>query len=141
MTFGNGMEIREPIFDLDDAAKRLVWSAEVAGTTHYNASCRFSKGTTEVVDSMDCRLLPHDQKDQIEAMMEQGMAVMKKTLDLLVLAGRSAEWAIQKIVADDRLIRVPIRWLRPGVVGQVRYLWSSNELRHATVMRLWGADT
>jgi hypothetical protein len=25
--------------------------------------------------------LPHDKKSQIEAMMEQGLAVMKKTLD------------------------------------------------------------
>src|SRR3954470_7257349 len=38
VTFGNGMEIREPIVDVDDEARRLVWSAEGAGTTHYNAS-------------------------------------------------------------------------------------------------------
>ena len=38
VTFANGMEVREPIVDLDDVARRLVWSAEGAGTTHYNAS-------------------------------------------------------------------------------------------------------
>ena len=92
VTFGNGMEIREPIVDLDDAARRLVWSAEGAGTTHYNASVQVFEGTdrgSRVVWIAD--FLPHDQKDQIEAMMEQGMAVMKKTLDLLVQIGRGAE--------------------------------------------------
>ena len=92
VTFGNGMEIREPIVDLDDAARRLVWSAEGAGTTHYNASVQVFDGTdrgSRVVWIAD--FLPHDQRDQIEAMMEQGMAVMKKTLDLLVQIGRGAE--------------------------------------------------
>lgn len=84
VTFGNGMEIREPIVDLDDAARRLVWSAEDGGTTHYNASVQVFDGTgggSRVVWIAD--FLPHDQKSQIEAMMEQGIAVMKKTLDRL----------------------------------------------------------
>ena len=84
VTFANGMEVREPIVDLDDAARRLVWSAEGAGTTHYNAS-------VQVLDGVGCAsrvvwvadFLPHDKKGQIEAMMEQGMNVMKKTLDKL----------------------------------------------------------
>ena len=82
VTFGNGIEIREPIVDLDDAARRLVWSAEGGGTTHYNASVQVFEGTgrgSRVVWIAD--FLPHDQKDQIAAMMEQGMAVMKQTLD------------------------------------------------------------
>jgi carbon monoxide dehydrogenase subunit G len=84
VTFGNGMEIREPIVDLDDAARRLVWSAEGAGTTHYNASVQVFEGAdwgSRVVWIAD--LLPHDKKGQIEAMMDQGMAVMKETLDRL----------------------------------------------------------
>ena len=84
VTFANGMEVREPIVDLDDVARRLVWSAEGAGTTHYNAS-------VQVVDGVGCAsrvvwvadFLPHNKKGQIEAMMEQGMNVMKKTLDKL----------------------------------------------------------
>ena len=84
VTFGNGLEIREPIVDLDDSAQRLVWSAEGAGTTHYNASVQVFEGTgggSRVVWIAD--FLPHNQKVQIETMMEQGMAVMKKTLDRL----------------------------------------------------------
>jgi carbon monoxide dehydrogenase subunit G len=84
VTFGNGVEIREPIVDLDDAARRLVWSAEGGGTTHYNASVQVfgaTGGGSRVVWIAD--FLPHDKKGQIEAMMEQGIAVMKKTLDRL----------------------------------------------------------
>jgi carbon monoxide dehydrogenase subunit G len=82
VTFGNGVEIREPIVDLDDAARRLVWSAEGGGTTHYNASAQVFEATgrgSRVVWIAD--FLPHDQKSRIEAMIEQGMTVMKQTLD------------------------------------------------------------
>jgi Polyketide cyclase / dehydrase and lipid transport len=87
VTFGNGMEIREPIVDLDDTARRLVWTAEGVGTTHYNASVQVFEGTgwgSRVVWIAD--LLPHDRKGQIEAMMDQGMAVMKKTLGKLSIS-------------------------------------------------------
>ena len=84
VTFGNGMEVREPIVDLDDAARRFVWSAVGAGLTHYNASVQVFAGASDgsrIVWIAD--LLPNDMKDQIELMMEQGMAVMKTTLDAL----------------------------------------------------------
>ena len=84
VTFGNGMEVREPIVDLDDEARRLVWSAEGAGLMHYNASVQVFAGVgtgSRVVWIAD--LLPHEMKSQIEAMIEQGMAVMKTTLDAL----------------------------------------------------------
>ena len=82
VTFGNGMEVREPIVDVNDEAKRLVWSAEGAGLTHYNASVQVFAGPgngSRVVWIAD--LLPHEMKGPIEAMIEQGMAVMKQTLD------------------------------------------------------------
>ena len=82
VTFGNGMKVREPIVDVDDEAKRLVWSAEGAGLTHYNASVQVFAGPgngSRVVWIAD--LLPHDMKGPIEAMIEQGLTVMKKTLD------------------------------------------------------------
>jgi hypothetical protein len=82
VTFGNGMEVREPIVDVNDEARRLVWSAEGAGLTHYNASVQVFAGPgngSRIVWIAD--LLPHDMKGPIEAMIEQGMAIMKKTLD------------------------------------------------------------
>jgi carbon monoxide dehydrogenase subunit G len=82
VTFGNGMTVREPIVDVDDKARRLVWSAEGAGLTHYNASVQvFARpgDGSRIVWIAD--LLPHDMKGPIEGMIEQGMAVMKTTLD------------------------------------------------------------
>ena len=38
VTFGNGMVVREPIIDIDDHARRLVWSAIGGTLTYYNAS-------------------------------------------------------------------------------------------------------
>ena len=67
---------------MNDEARRLVWSAEGAGLTHYNASVQVFAGPgngSRVVWIAD--LLPHDMKGPIEGMIEQGMAVMKKTLD------------------------------------------------------------
>ena len=82
VTFGNGTEVREPIIDLDDTARRLVWSAEGAGMTHYNASVQVFAAPDQgsrVVWIAD--LMPNDLKGQVEAMMDQGMKVMKATLD------------------------------------------------------------
>ena len=85
VTFGNGMIVREPIVDIDDKAQRLVWSAIGGSLTHYNASVQvFANpgGQTRVVWIAD--LLPHEAAKDIGLMMEQGMAVMKDTLDRLV---------------------------------------------------------
>ena len=38
VTFGNGTVLREPIVTIDEAGRRLVWSAEGGITQHYNAS-------------------------------------------------------------------------------------------------------
>ncbi|HEV2547759.1 MAG TPA: SRPBCC family protein [Stellaceae bacterium] len=82
VTFGNGMVIREPIITIDDAAKRLVWSAEGGITTHYNAAVAVftaEGGLTRVVWTAD--FLPDEAAETIAAAIATGMAVMKKTLD------------------------------------------------------------
>ena len=82
VTFGNGMVVREPIVDLDDEARRLVWSVEGGRTTHYNASAQVFPhldGQTKVVWIAD--FLPNEAKRDIDAAMEQGAATMKETLD------------------------------------------------------------
>lgn len=84
VTFGNGMVIREPIVTIDDAAKRLVWSAEGGRTTHYNAAVEVSGtdgGATRVVWTAD--FLPDEAAETIASAIGTGMAVMKKTLDRL----------------------------------------------------------
>jgi Polyketide cyclase / dehydrase and lipid transport len=84
VTFGNGMVVREPIVDIDHEAKRLVWAAIGGRLTHYNASAQVfvsADGQTRVVWIAD--FLPNEAAGTIGFMMDQGMAVMKTTLDRL----------------------------------------------------------
>src|SRR3984957_19682998 len=84
VTFGNGMVVRELIVDLDDAARRLVWSARGGRLTHHNASVQIyetDEGATRIVWIPD--LLPNELREVIDGMIEQGLAAMKRTLDAL----------------------------------------------------------
>jgi len=88
VTFGNGMIVREPIVTLDDAARRLVWTAEGGQTTHYNAAIQVyeqADEATKVIWIAD--FLPDAMTGVIEAAMEAGMKVMKTTLDHLAEQG------------------------------------------------------
>lgn len=84
VTFGNGMVIREPIIDVNDELRRVAWSAIGGPLTHYNASAQVlvdATNRTTVVWIAD--FLPNGAAEQINQMMEQGMTVMKATLDRL----------------------------------------------------------
>jgi hypothetical protein len=82
VTFANGLIARELIVDVDDEARRLVWA--VVGSrrlTHHNGSMQVfaeADGRSRVVWIAD--LLPHEAAPDIAGLMEQGLAVMKKTL-------------------------------------------------------------
>src|SRR5215510_742677 len=61
VTFGNGMVVRELIVDLDDQARRLVWSARGGRLSHHNGSVQVSTdgdGRTRLVWITD--LLPDE---------------------------------------------------------------------------------
>ena len=81
VTFANGATIREPIIALDEAARRLVWSAEGGRTTHYNAAVQVSaaNGGATIVWTAD--FLPDSLGGDISAAMDMGMTAMKRTLD------------------------------------------------------------
>jgi hypothetical protein len=84
VTFGNGMVVREPIIDVNDEMRRVAWSAIGGQLTHYNASAQVfanEENRARIVWIAD--LLPNEAAGQIGLMMEQGMAVMKATLDRL----------------------------------------------------------
>jgi hypothetical protein len=84
VTFSNGMVVREVIVDIDDQAKRVVWSATGESLTHHNASAQVfagENGGARVVWIAD--LLPNEAASSIDAMMEQGMRAMKTALDAL----------------------------------------------------------
>ncbi len=82
VTFGNGFVAREVIVDLDDKARRLVYSARSERLAHHNASFQVFEdgpGRCKVVWIAD--VLPHEAAKVVGAMMEEGAAVMRKTLE------------------------------------------------------------
>ena len=81
VTFANGMVAKELIVDLDNAARRLVWSVVESRMTHHNGSLQiFPEGSgCRVVWIAD--ILPHELKAPIQGMMQQGMDAMKKKLE------------------------------------------------------------
>ena len=88
VTFGNGMVVKEPIIDIDDRQRRLVWGAIGGPLTHYNGAVQvFPEGPTNSRVVWTADFLPNEAAGQLSAMIEQGMAVMKKTLDRSASAG------------------------------------------------------
>jgi carbon monoxide dehydrogenase subunit G len=82
VTFGNGMVVRELIVDLDDATRRLAWSARGGRLTHHNASVQvFSDGAGRSRLVWIADLLPDAVAGDIRAMIDQAAAVMKPTLE------------------------------------------------------------
>jgi carbon monoxide dehydrogenase subunit G len=82
VTFGNGIVAREAIVDQDDAARRLVWTIQQGRMTHHNGAIQVfpaEQGGSRIVWVAD--ILPHELKDVVSGMMDQGMAAMKATLD------------------------------------------------------------
>ena len=83
VTFASGMVARELIVDIDDAARRLVWS--VVGSprmTHHNASMQvFADGERRSRVVWIADLLPNEIAGYIAGMIEQGLGTMKKTLE------------------------------------------------------------
>lgn len=79
--FANGLVLRELIVDLDENARRLVWSAVGGPLQHHN-------GAVEIVaEGPDrCRLvwttdlLPHEMAGTIAGLMDQALRVMQTTL-------------------------------------------------------------
>jgi carbon monoxide dehydrogenase subunit G len=84
VTFGNGVTVREQIVAIDEESHRLVWSAAGGSLTHHNASAQvFANAQGEATVVWIADLLPDEAAASVAAMMEQGMAVMKRTLDQL----------------------------------------------------------
>jgi len=81
VTFGNGMLARELIVDLDDDARRLIWSVVGGRFTHHTASARvFPEGDHRSRFVWIADLLPNALAGDIAGLMEQGLALMKRTL-------------------------------------------------------------
>ena len=80
--FGNGMTVRERIVDIDDAQRRVVWSVVGAPFTHHNASVQaFAEGADRTRLVWIADLLPDALATQVGAMVDEGLAAMKRTLE------------------------------------------------------------
>jgi carbon monoxide dehydrogenase subunit G len=83
VTFANGLVVRELIVDVDDGARRLVWA--VVGSprlTHHNASLQvFAEGERRSRVVWIADVLPHEAAPVIAGMIDQGLAIMKPTLE------------------------------------------------------------
>ena len=82
VTFANGTVLRERLVDLDDDARRLVWSIVDGPYTHHNASAQvFSEGENGARFVWTADLLPNELAAGTGQAMEQGTNVVKQTLE------------------------------------------------------------
>ncbi|VTU24183.1 SRPBCC family protein [Variovorax sp. PBL-E5] len=82
VTFGNGIVAREVIVDLDDAVRRLVWSASGGRLSHHNASLQvFAEDATHSRIVWIADLLPDEMAGPIGTMIDEGMKAMKRALE------------------------------------------------------------
>lgn len=88
VTFANGLVARELIVDVNDDDRRLVWAAVGGRLTHHNASVQVFAECAEYTRLVwIADLLPNELAGAIGAMVEQGIAVMKETLERNAIDG------------------------------------------------------
>ena len=82
VTFANGSVLRERLVDLDDDARRLVWSIADPPYAHHNASAQvLADGADRSRFVWTADFLPHDLGDRAAPLMEQALGVIKRTLE------------------------------------------------------------
>ncbi len=82
VAFGNGMTARELLVGIDAKNRRVAYSAIGGLATHHNASAQvFDAGEDRTRFVWITDVLPNEVAKLIEPMMEQGAAIIKKTLE------------------------------------------------------------
>lgn len=82
VTFSNGFVARELIVDLDDAARRLAYSARSERLAHHHASFELVEEgprRTRIVWTAD--VLPHAAAVGVGMMMDEGCKAMQRALE------------------------------------------------------------
>jgi hypothetical protein len=81
VTFANGFVAREVIVDVDDAARRLAYSARSERLSHHNASFQvLDAGPRACRVLWHADVLPDAAANVVAGMMEQGVAAMREHL-------------------------------------------------------------
>ncbi|HTZ65218.1 MAG TPA: SRPBCC family protein [Solirubrobacteraceae bacterium] len=82
VTFANGSVLRERLVDLDEDARRLVWSIADPPYAHHNASAEvLADGAERSRFVWTADFLPHDLAGRAAPLMEQALGVIKRTLE------------------------------------------------------------
>jgi carbon monoxide dehydrogenase subunit G len=81
VTFGNGATARELLVSVDDEERRVVWSAVGGPMTHHNASAQVIADGDRTKFMWIADFLPHEFAPVMAPLIEQGLAVIKKTLE------------------------------------------------------------
>lgn len=79
--FANGLVVREAIVDIDDVLHRLAYTVQGGAASHHNASIQvFADGPARCRVVWITDVLPDAVRPAIAGLMEQGAAVMQRTL-------------------------------------------------------------
>ena len=82
VTFAGGFTVRERIIDIDDAARRLAYSATGGRAEHHNAAMEvLADGPGRCRLRWITDVLPAEAVPPIRALVEQGAALMQRTLE------------------------------------------------------------
>jgi hypothetical protein len=82
VTFFNGAIARELLVDLDDDARRLVWSIVEGSYTHHNGVAQvFADGDSRSRFVWSADLLPNELAPPTAELMQRGIDVVKQTLE------------------------------------------------------------
>ncbi|MCA0317238.1 MAG: SRPBCC family protein [Proteobacteria bacterium] len=82
VTFASGLVLRELIVDVDDQARRFVWSAIGGRAKHHNGAMQvLDEGPRASRLVWVADILPHNLGPVVAAIMEEGLAVTKAHLE------------------------------------------------------------
>jgi hypothetical protein len=81
VTFFTGTVVRELLVDLDDEARRLVWSVVDGPYTHHNGAAQVFPAGTGTLFVWIADLLPDGAAGRTAEMMERGINTIKRTLE------------------------------------------------------------
>jgi carbon monoxide dehydrogenase subunit G len=82
VTFANGLQVKELIVSLDDERRRFAYAAVGGRASHHNASMQvLAEGPSRCRLVWTTDLLPDEVAGPVAALMDQGVAAMKKALE------------------------------------------------------------
>ena len=82
VTFANGQVIRELLVDLNETDRRLAWAVVDGPFKRYNAAAQvYDEGPSNCRFVWIADLLPDTLADGVASMMEEGLRVIKRTME------------------------------------------------------------